>query len=247
MHKIEIDVTKPAQLRAATDFAVKHKCPALVVNPDLVTAALIGRGMTRGRYKVITGVDWPKGLQYHSDKFRGFPSESLKCDGFEILLTPRDKLGIQHEVRYLSKFFRDYVPPTAELRFVLGIHNPGRTMDHMIDMIHALAVIPNFAVLRTTHLTKIVSARSTIDAHNAILSEIKAVKPFPIKISGNINMKIRIGCDAHRYACSVEQAQALFSELSDNGLKKLEATVKDQMAIEPNESDESASEENSDV
>jgi len=226
MRKVELDVNKQSQLNSATEFTRRHMCPAIVVSPDLVTGAHIARSVSRSNHKIITAVDWPKGTQYLSDKFRGMPSESISADGFEILLTANGKLGILKEIKFLSNFFRDHFPPTIELRFVLGWHMQDRTVDQFEYMVDACKQIPNPTLIRTTHLTKISSANGSIESHNSVIDKILAIRNIPIKISGNINAKSRIGCKkAVRFACTLEQATVLQKALSNNAIGQINKAV----------------------
>jgi len=105
MLRVELDVLKRPDLDQATRFAIKHKCPAMVVAPELARATTINRALGRGTFKIFTAVDWPKGNQHLSDKFRGMPSESVDVDGFEILLTANGKAAISKELNFCLRSF----------------------------------------------------------------------------------------------------------------------------------------------
>lgn len=222
MRKVELDITKEAEIRPATEFVKKYKLPAVVVSPELVTSASIARALARNQHKIITMVDWPKGTQHLANKFRGMPSESLKSDGFEILLTPVNTPNIRKEIRFLSDFFIEHFPPTIELRMVLGWYGPGREEKHFEDMLEILKTIPSPQMVRLTHLTKLNSTNSSIEAHRRIIDKTKSLKKIPIKISGNITMHIRAACDdVDRFGCTLTQAKALQKGLSDKGLVRI--------------------------
>lgn len=226
MLKVELDVMKQNQLAEASDFCAKHKCPTMVVAPDLVTNATVSRSLVRGSYKVLTTVDWPKGTQFLSDKFRGLPSEALNADGFEILLTPTKRVGANKEIKFLSDFFKEHFPPTIEFRFVLGWYDQERTTEHFAAMCEAMKLIPNPSMIRTTHLTKVQASEGLPEAHDELIKFITSIKPVPVKISGNVNMHVRSKCKrAERFACTLDQAVQLQKELDDKGLKKVKAEV----------------------
>ena len=103
LSNVELDVPKQTVLRPASEFALRYNCSAVVVPPELITNACIARAMARSRHKVIAAIDCPKGNQFMADKFRGVPSESLNCDGFEIMLTPTGNVDIKREVKFLSQ------------------------------------------------------------------------------------------------------------------------------------------------
>lgn len=231
---VEIDVLKQAQLRAATDFAAKHDCRALVVAPELTTDATIARAMIRHAHKIIAAIDWPKGNQFMADKFRGVPSQSLNCDGFEILLTNRDRGSIAKEIRFLNSFLRDHFPPTTEIRFVFGWFYPGRTEDQFKNMCDALKSIPNPALIRTTHLTKVSSTEGSVESHNELVKMIHAQKRAPVKVSGNVDIRVYSGCKlADRFACTIEQAVELHKQINDEGIKKISRAVTEPEPVEP--------------
>ena len=226
MLKVEIDVLKRSDLDIATRFMIKHKCPTLVVAPELVQTATINRALGRGEYKIFTAVDWPKGNQFLSDKFRGMPSESVNVDGFEILLTAGRQTAISKEIKFLADFFRDYFPPTTELRFVLGWFAPGRNQEQFEHMLEACNKVVGPALIRTTHLTKLTSVDGSTDSHKAVVETISGIKRIPIKISGNIGMQTRLGCkNAVKYACTLRQAMDLSKELSNGVLEDMTDAV----------------------
>lgn len=225
MHATEIDVNKQAQIRPATQFIVKYKCPAIVVTPELVASAIIDRGILHGRHQVICAVDWPKGTQYMSEKFRGMPADSLTADGYEILLTAMDPDAITREVKFLRSFFDMHFNQLVELRFVLGYYNQGRTQEQFDAMIGACKSIAAPAMVRTTHLTKLSSADGSAQSQQQIVDHIRKVRPMPIKISGSVNLQSRLGCKAERYACTLDQAIQLQKDLTDGGIKKVQREV----------------------
>lgn len=225
MRLVEIDVIKHQQLRNAVDLAARHNCPAIVVMPEYVKEARVMRGIARGRFKIISAIDWPKGDKFNTDKFMGLQRDALEADGFEILLTARHQNDTLKEVKYLSKFAQQYLNPTFEMRAVLGCYATSRTEDHLINMCKALNQTPNITMIRTTHLTKINAAHSHSDTQSELVEKIKSICNRKVKVSGNITFKNRMGIRAERFACTPEQAKALQKELSDEGLKTLRNTV----------------------
>jgi len=240
--KIELDINKPQIVRPASEFAVKNRCPAVVTIPELISHAAISRGVLNGNYKILSTVDWPKGNRSLFDKFRGMPSEALAADGFEILLSQLPRNDAIKEVRFLSQFLKDNFPPTIEIRFVYGFGMPDRKIELFKDYCEALKFIPTPTLVRTTPLTKVPASSGSIEAHQNNIDLIRSLRDVPVKISGNINLKILSGCKAARYGCSFEQARLLFNEITDQGIKKVKATIS---APEPasESASESASEE----
>jgi len=228
MLKVEIDVMKQVQLRKVTEFVQRHKCPALIVAPDLVTSASVARTLVRGSHKIIAAVDWPKGAQFMSDKFRGMPTEAVGADGFEILLTPGRKVEIVKEIKFLVAFFRDHFPPAVELRFVLGWFAPDRNEEMFEHMLEAFKQVPTPTLVRTTHLTKLTSADGSVDSQKGIMDKILNIKRVPIKLSGNIGLQVRLACRmAHRFACTIDQAKELQANLSNGVIEQMDNVVHD--------------------
>ena len=239
MRLVEIDVIKQQQLRSAVDLATKYRCPSIVVMPDYVKEAMVMRGMARGNFRIIATIDWPKGEKFNTDKFMGLQRDALEADGFELLLTATNQNETLKEVKYLSKFARQYLNPLFEMRAVLGCYATGRTDDHLVHMCKALIQVPNITMIRTTHLTKINAAHGNADAQNDLISKIKGICTRKVKVSGNITFKNRMGIKAERFACTPDQAKALQKELADEGLKSLRNTVhiKEQYQIKAPDAD----------
>ena len=225
LQNVEVDINKAAHIKPAIQQMIRHKCQAMVVSPDLVTSATIDRGISRCNFKIITTIDWPKGTQGLSDKFRGLPTEALNADGFEILLPPNKKVGILKEVKFLSEFFRNHFPQTTEFRFVLGWYAIGRDPEMLMEMCEACKTIPTPSLIRTTHLTKIPAAESTVESHQKMVEAIKSVKRMPVKISGNVNHAAYRSCKADKFACSYEQFIQLCHDEQDVGMKKLNKVI----------------------
>lgn len=221
MHKVEIDISKQNQIAQATEFIKRYKCPAIVIPPDLFTNTNIVRSVAMSPHKIITTVDWPKGTQFLSDKFRGMASSAIHADGFEILLTPSGKIPTTKEIRFLSEFFADHFPPTVEMRFVLGWFAPNRTEDQIKHMIEACKSIPTPSMIRTTHLTKLAVTQGSLESHKRVIAEAISTKKTPLKISGNIDFGVRVGCqEVTRFGCTLQQAIDLQRDLANGGPKK---------------------------
>lgn len=206
--KLEIDVYSSGEIRDAIDFAIKNKCTAIVVPPDLVLQANLARGVHRGKFKIISTVDYPKGVNYCHDKMRGMPVESLSADGFEILLSKGDKASITKEVTTLSKFLRDYLPSTTELRFTLGTTD--KPKDQIETILNAMKLLPQPAMVRTAQLSKVKVSYGTIKYHNDLIDEITSIFNTRVKLSGNITREAVLQCSrAVKFGVSLSQAVAI--------------------------------------
>ncbi len=250
LNTVEIDVHKKQQIKQALDFAHANRVPAVVIDPESINDAVVYRSIIRGKFKIICMVDWPKGERYYIDKFRGLPQESLNADGYEILLTPGDKAKCIKEIKYLSDFVKQYFTTTTEIRFVLG-HTLANRDDSDIDaMLECIKQIPLPAFIRTTNQTKVSSSDGSIDSQIKILEKIKKVINVPVKISGNMTMKIANQCKLidvqgegeerketllgkpERFACSLDQAEAILEAISDKGIQKIGEALKPDLGTE---------------
>lgn len=210
--KIELDVSNQKELQSAVDFAFKHKCPAIIVSPELVAQSILMRGIKQGKFKIISTIDYPKGNNYGPTKMRGMLIESLKADGFEIMLSGGSRTSIIKEVTILSKFMDGYMHPSTEIRYTIGVGN--RTKDEINAMLEGLKGIPQPTLVRTTPYTKIKIIDGSPDRHTRTIENIHGRLNVPLKISGNINGDVIAQCKAAKYAQSLSQAIDLVNNLS---------------------------------
>ena len=100
--KLEINVinniTNPV---VASDFAFKYRCPAVVAKPEYVAQLMTIRAMQQGQYKFIAAIDFPAGKKFALYKFKGYNSNFLACDGYDILLTSvKNEVESRNEIKY---------------------------------------------------------------------------------------------------------------------------------------------------
>lgn len=210
LSKLEIDVSRNDPLHAIVELAQKHRVPALVVPPDLVAVANISRGVGQSQCKVIAAVDWPRGEQYKQDKFRGLPIEALHCDGFEVLLTPRDTMqAVTDEVSYLAGFIHQQFGPLFEMRFVLDLDN-SRQRAATVWVLDAFKKIQGPAYIRTTHLNKLPGQTKPAEQ----VEFIRKYTGTPIKFSGQVDVELYKALPVERFAATYQQAQLLIKEMT---------------------------------
>lgn len=212
--KLELDVMMASEILPAFELAVRHCLPAVVVHPQLVAQASLARLSKRGRFKIITTVDWPKGELYGIDKFRNINTGALDADGFEIFLTGgRTKNEMKNEIRDLTTFIRQRLSQTVEVRFVLGALE--REVEECLDMCRGLDGSPIPSFIRTDLHTKGQISKFSPKAHNDLIERMQEITATPIKISGNIdNVKFITQSKAQRYAVSVTQLEKVIKELT---------------------------------
>lgn len=221
LSKLEIDVPRIEHLKEAADLAKKHSCYALIVAPDLVTAANMTRAVKQAKFKILTTVDQPRGDLYGKEKFRGLPTEAMNAEGYEILLTPKQTAHeVLAEVRYLSEFCQQYFGIVSEIRFVLDVNQPGRGPEFVANVLNACKLIPLPALIRTTHHTKIAPGQSSIESLTKLLATCRGIRPVTMKISGNIDYNIYSKVPADRFGVSLIQAQAISKEVASIGKPK---------------------------
>jgi hypothetical protein len=213
--RLELDVNRPELVAEACELAFKHAFPAIVVPPELVTAAIINRGLKKGRFSILTGIDWPKGDNYGQLKFRGVQSEALQADGYEVLLTGRNNPSqVLMEIKYLSEFFRSYFPPTCQVRYVLGTDIQSRPDSFLVEACKALKQIPLPAMIRTSANT-----RQQLD-HEGIkelAARVKGLFPAPLKLSGAVTLEtVKDHSIGDRLGVSLQQAKELIHAATES-------------------------------
>jgi len=214
LNRLEIDVMQANELVEASELASKYKMPALIVHPDLASEAQIYRGRTRGRYALITPIDWPKGETFGQNKLRGLSTDALDADGFEILLTGgKSVTDTRNEAKYLTEFLKQHLSETIEVRFVLGSNM--RDHQNVLQMCEALRGVRTPAYVRNDTQLKLQVSKANPDTHNALMEEIRKIIKVPIKLSGNITgVRAITSCnDASRFAVNLLQAKNVVKEL----------------------------------
>lgn len=217
LNRLEIDVMQHSEVYEAANIAYKYNLPGLVVHPALAADAHIARGRLRGRFKLITPVDWPKGENRGMNKMRGLSSDALEADGFEILLSPDISASdIKLDIHTIYNFIRKHVSKDAEIRFVLGTNGRG---EHVIATMSSCFVgIPTPAYIRNDVTTKVQMSKANSSIHNQTGAIIHSILRVPLKISGNINnIKAITSCEnATKFAVNLQQAQQILKEFNSN-------------------------------
>lgn len=222
-NRLELDVMQANELKESVELAHKHNFPAIVVHPGLAGDAIGGRGRVRGRFKIITPVDWSKGDAFGLNKFRGLDTDALDADGFEIMLSGgKTEIETKHEAIQLSDFIRKHLGEQIEVRFVLGAFI--RDDANLISMCKGLLGVRTPAFVRTDTQLKLQVSKANTEEHNRIRTIISDIVKVPIKLSGNITgVRCVTGCDVQRYAVNLLQAKAIIKEFQQQpgALKEL--------------------------
>ncbi len=123
--KLEINMVTPGIDPAATsNFALKYRCPAIVMNPEFVPAMLVDRSAKNGQYKIVAAIDFPNGKNFALDKLKHIDPMALGVDGMDILLSQhRTEIDIMNELKTLTEFIRGSINPAISIRVVLKSYN----------------------------------------------------------------------------------------------------------------------------
>lgn len=211
INKLEIDVMQANELKDATELAAKHKLPAIVVHPGLATEGQIARSRVRGRFKIITPVDWPKGENFGINKMQGLSIDALEVDGFEILLTPnKTETETRNEASAITNFIKQHISSVAEIRFVIGT----QTRDNIDSLVKGLTKVPTPTYIRNDVNVKTQVSKANSEKHNATIEYINERIRLPIKICGNIdNIRTMTSCDSvERFGVNLSQSRAIIKE-----------------------------------
>lgn len=214
-NKLELDVVQVNELSEGIELAIKYSFPAVVVHPDLMARAIQLRGQRRGRFRLITPVNWPKGELGGIDKFRGLSRDALDTDGFEIMISANNQSGnVGKEVLALTQFIRYHIGALMEVRFVLGTSI--RDEETVLNICHGLRSAPTPSMIRTDHQPKLQVSKANTEIHNSLLEKIATIIKAPMKVCGNItNVRCITGCEgASRFAVSLSQATAIIKEFN---------------------------------
>jgi hypothetical protein len=228
LNRLEIDVMQANELIEATRVTVKHKLPAMVVHPDLSSEAYIARGQAGGKFKLITPVDWPKGLTFGMNKMRGLSTDSLEVEGFEILLTGgKNLIETRNEAKLLTEFIKNHLSETHEVRFVLGTQS--RSEENIKIMCEALRDVRKPTYIRNDTQLKLQVSKANPDAHNDTMDMISGIVRAPLKIAGNITgFRTLTSCQgASRFGVSLLQAKAIIKEFQQQPSDELRELLSD--------------------
>ncbi len=223
-NRLELDVMQHKELNESVEIAFKHKCPAIVVHPNLVGDAMQCRGRVRGKFKIITPVDWPRGDVFNTLKFRGLSTDAIEADGFEIMLTGGKTEGeTRQEATALTEFVKNQIDPQTEVRFVLG--TCVRDEQAILGLCRGLLGVRTPAFIRTDTQLKLQVSKANTEEHNRMVTLIRSVIQAPIKVAGNINgVRVVTGCqNVARFGVNLLQAKTIIKEFNQqpDGLQDL--------------------------
>jgi deoxyribose-phosphate aldolase len=213
--RLEIDVLQANELLEASELALKYNLPALVVHPTLMSDALVIKGGFKGRYRLITAVDWPRGETFGMAKMHGLSIDALEADGYEIVLTPGKQISdTRNEVRALTEFVKSRLAEISEVRFVFNSN--GKDVAQITAMAEGLMENRTPAYVRNDISVKTQMTHTSINQFKLFTDTVHSKIKVPIKLSGNINgigQAINIHW-ANRYGVNVNQARTIIRQFS---------------------------------
>lgn len=205
-------LTPHTDVRAVSDFAIRHRCPAIVIAPEFAPMMLTDRSAKNGQYKLIAAIDFPNGKNFCYDKFKTLDIMSLEVDGMDILLTKgRTEVESKNEAKALGEFLRGSINPTLDIRYVLGCYcNQWSDVEKFLKA--AKVHTPN-AIRIDQHLEL---PNIEFKNHKRAISKIRQFTSRPLKISGNIDLTTierLIDVDRNlRFDVSISQAIAIINQ-----------------------------------
>ena len=214
--KLEIDVLQGNEILEAFELAHKYRLPAVVIHPSLSSDALVCRGRSKGNYKIITPIDWPKGDLFATNKFKGLSLDSLETDGFEIYLSGNKSVDdTKKEIIACTDFIKKYMGELFEIRFVVGTRS--REAESLNNIYEAFRHVKNPNMVRDDIILKTQNYRANTEVHNQFLENFKNFISCPMKISGNIDDKKTIlECTtAKRFGVNLQQAKSIIRNINN--------------------------------
>lgn len=218
--RFEVNVLRGANVandfNNLSNFMVKHRVPALVVDPSFIQPVLIERGRFRAQYKIIVAVDFDTGKRYAMEKMRPLPQEIFHADGLDILLSANrpDKESF-NEMKILSDFIKISVNPAFEIRWVLGLRK--RSYEEVSNIVLNIKKIAAPIFVRTD--INLDSPGLTLEKHSADIEFIRKSVGAPIKLCGNIDLATitKLKSQVSRFDVSVTQAKKIAREAAERG------------------------------
>ncbi|MDP1712235.1 MAG: hypothetical protein Q8K86_07240 [Candidatus Nanopelagicaceae bacterium] len=215
--KFEINIdseSSPTELVNAGTFAVRNRCPAVVVPPVLIPAAIIERSKLQGNYKIIAAIDFGITAHYALDKFKDLSRDVFAAEGYDVMLTEkRTNVETINEMRVINEFLRERINPLAEIRYVLNAYTRSKE-----EVQKLLAIAKNHppAFIRTGAALSLPKERCDAAIHASVVKMVKSVYAATIKISGNVDLAVYnlLKQEAARFDVSMTQAMKVLHEAS---------------------------------
>lgn len=177
-----LDYNSP--LPRVSEFAFKHRCPAIVTIPQLVPAFVVDRESKRGNYRIIAAIDFGS-TSFAMQKVRDMGGDATAADGFDIMCsTGRPANEIFNEIKSVSDFLKS-INRLAEIRWVLGAFTrPDAEVQNYLKCF-AKYQVNWLRIDQHVTDTKIAPAQ-----HFGMVESIRRGCKLPLKVSGNVNKEV---------------------------------------------------------
>lgn len=200
-----------SQLPRVSEFAYKHRCPAVVCLPELVPAFIADREAKKGVYRVIAAVDFSN-KSFAMQKVRDMGSDTTAADGFDIMCsTGRPANEIFNEIKSVSDFLKS-LNNFTEIRWVLGAYTRPYT-----EVQNALNFFNKYPVSWLRLDSRLVDPKITAAQHGGMVESIRRGCKLPIKISGNVTKEVTdlfMNDKGVRFDVTLEQANSILAAYS---------------------------------
>lgn len=122
-HTLIIQCTEPQTIRPASEIAHKRRVGLVIVPPDHIEQAIMGRSMMKGKYQILTTVKNNGQKKPGSDKFINISADVFDADGFEIVPMKTDNPQILvNDLRLCSEFLRQHISQQVTIGWNLSGH-----------------------------------------------------------------------------------------------------------------------------
>jgi len=212
--KMEINMITPEIDPAATsNFAMKYRCPAIVMKPEFVPAMIVDRSAKSGQYKIISAIDFPNGKNFALDKLKNIDPMGLEVDGMDILLSQRAEIDVMNELKTLKELIRQTINPAMSIRVVLRCHSS--EWSNVKNCFEAIKKHAPDMIRVDPHLEL---PKVGLEEHIECYRKLREVIAKPVKISGNVDLKTieeisKIDKNA-RFDVNPKQAYNIVNELN---------------------------------
>jgi len=184
--KLELNMLTPqVDAMAVSNFAIKHRCPAIVIAPEFAPMMLTDRSAKNGQYKLVAAIDFPDGRNFCYDKFNTLDVMSLEVEAMDIMLTKgKTEIESKNETKAMVEFLRGSVNPLLDIRYVLGCYcNPWEDVEKFLK---AAQSYPPNAIRIDQHLEL---PNVDVEKHLETIAKLRQHTPKPIKVSGNLDLR----------------------------------------------------------
>ena len=206
---VKSDPTVVSSFSQLGTFMVKYKMQALVTDPVFLDGVLFEKIKCGDRFKVICAVDFNGGKGYAGEKFKTLPRSVVSADGFDILISARKlESEVYNELQDLSKFIRENLGQTKEIRWTLGLRS--RSYDIMKIAMPSVKKFPA-QFIRTDHSN---TPDVSLETHLKDVEFIRGYTGAAIKVCGGLTVPIieALGNKVARFDMTLAQAQKLIRQ-----------------------------------